>query len=647
MAGDPPPRSVHYGAVNEGTAEVGVVGGGVEDDRASVASFASLEDAEETVRARGGAATGTASANNASLKQKPSVFEMFAEIRDGRTRDGTHRSSAPTKAVTIDSEASAITSAPTQQIVLLDGMHRVRTRTASSSSSKAANLFADSNNSIGAAYCDPPPPRSHSHSHHHHEPSMNDLSFLMREQDADLLESIQRKAANDDTNDTPQKQQQQIAAASAAAAAGADSDGIVAAAATSIDAASEALDKDGSALSTIPPPTAEVPRKKPHRIPPAALQVPPIPAPDAGSGTVAPAAAAAPATTPTSSRQRAKPASLRTLLIRHESGDAAGAAPASLVRRSSQASGGGIGIGDGLDDHGSVGTEGTSATVVGERARKALSGEIWVLPEDVPPTASPPISAAVSFGADVPPPPASLDRVPMPSPKRTERSSVSVPAIAEGDETLTVPSFGHDDDDDDADSKKTKDSKSQSSVAAPTAKIVRSESHDRRLNEAAQFAEAVGELQLAEQNELMIIEEDRNDGGDYDFDDDTDDDATEIHVEGVEAGGGSSSSPKRRTVVMGMQGVPVEVSVLHQPHKARPQWPFRTKRTKGGFLDKLPETGTSATQNFVYKGIRANPPEIVSRGVTRGNYSCLHRKAWLECTDKYRTFTHPRAFEYF
>lgn len=397
------------------------------------------------------------------------------------------------------------------------------------------------------------------------------------------------------------------------------------------------------------------------------MQLPPpsIHVPDAersGAAAIAPPAAPAttPATTPTSTRHRAKPASLRTLLVRHESGDGAAAAaaaagPASLVRRSSQASGGGIGGSDFFDDHASVGTEGTSAAPVGERARKALSGEIWVLPDDVPAPAGPhppPISAAVSFGTAGPPP--SSDRVPMPSPKRTEHASLSVPAIAEGDETLAVPSFGdggfgNDVDDEEADDSKSKDSKSHSSLAAPSARgrMVRSESHDRRLNEAAQFAEAVGELQLAEQNELMIIEEDRNDGGDYDFDDDTDDDATEIHVEGVEGGAGASSaSPKRRTVMMGMQqGVPVEVSVLHQPHKARPQWPFRTKRTKGGFLDKLPETGTSATQTFVYKGIRANPPEIVSRGVTRGNYSCLHRKAWLECTDKYRTYPYSRALD--
>lgn len=40
------------------------------------------------------------------------------------------------------------------------------------------------------------------------------------------------------------------------------------------------------------------------------------------------------------------------------------------------------------------------------------------------------------------------------------------------------------------------------------------------------------------------------------------------------------------------------------------------------------------TQDFTYKGIKANPPEITTRGIDRGNYAQLHRKAWLEVSDK-------------
>jgi hypothetical protein len=45
---------------------------------------------------------------------------------------------------------------------------------------------------------------------------------------------------------------------------------------------------------------------------------------------------------------------------------------------------------------------------------------------------------------------------------------------------------------------------------------------------------------------------------------------------------------------------------------------------------------TSAT--FVYKGIQSNPPEIVKSGTARGNYAQLHRKAWLEVSDKYHRY---------
>jgi hypothetical protein len=57
---------------------------------------------------------------------------------------------------------------------------------------------------------------------------------------------------------------------------------------------------------------------------------------------------------------------------------------------------------------------------------------------------------------------------------------------------------------------------------------------------------------------------------------------------------------------------------------------------KRNFLDKLPESGTAAS--YVYKGIRANPPDIVQSGTNRGNYATLHRKAWLEVSDKYHRY---------
>ena len=152
-------------------------------------------------------------------------------------------------------------------------------------------------------------------------------------------------------------------------------------------------------------------------------------------------------------------------------------------------------------------------------------------------------------------------------------------------------------------------------------KLERSESMDRRINEAAQFAEAVGDLQPAEQEELRIIEEEPDD----DTDDDDDDDATVIRVEET------SAEPSGRQELSST--FPTELKVP----KTRPQWPFGNQFSKRIFLYKLPDQGSS-TQDFVYKGIQSNPPEIVKSGTTRGNYAQLHRKAWLEVSDKYHRY---------
>ena len=39
-----------------------------------------------------------------------------------------------------------------------------------------------------------------------------------------------------------------------------------------------------------------------------------------------------------------------------------------------------------------------------------------------------------------------------------------------------------------------------------------------------------------------------------------------------------------------------------------------------------------------YKGIRHNPPEVTKRGISRGNYVQLHRKAWLEVSDQHHRY---------
>lgn len=153
--------------------------------------------------------------------------------------------------------------------------------------------------------------------------------------------------------------------------------------------------------------------------------------------------------------------------------------------------------------------------------------------------------------------------------------------------------------------------------------IQRTTSMDRRLCEAAQFAEAVGDLPQSEQDELRIIEEEADD----DDTDDDDDDATEIHMKPCGTSAQSLASSSK-----GGKDISVEVV-----RKTRPQWPFGGPGTKRVFLDKLPAQG-GASQDYVYKGIKSNPPEIIKRGISRGNYAQLHRKAWLEVSDKYHRY---------
>ena len=211
----------------------------------------------------------------------------------------------------------------------------------------------------------------------------------------------------------------------------------------------------------------------------------------------------------------------------------------------------------------------------------------------------------------------------------------------------------------------------------------RSESAERRINEAAQFAEAVGDLPLTEQEDLRIIDEVNDEGDVVDDDDDDDDDATVVRVERSrmlrppsknKAGSKRASSSENCDASVDSVVVPDRVHLDNRsahtvkssspsvqsasaicpetPVKARPQWcdtQYQTRHTDPGvlapqlsssrraaFLAQLPSS--TSTQDFVYKGIRSNPPEIIKRGTTRGNYAQLHRKAWLEVSDKYHRY---------
>jgi hypothetical protein len=190
----------------------------------------------------------------------------------------------------------------------------------------------------------------------------------------------------------------------------------------------------------------------------------------------------------------------------------------------------------------------------------------------------------------------------------------------------------------------------------------RCESKERRMNEAAQFAEAVGDLPLTEQKAMRII--DYGDDEHAMIDDDDDDDATEIHVQKRSAASlllvprAAASALISEAQLPDNAGIPqaaassvVPAPTPETPIKSRPQWPTEQfhhhlgsrrnnvgRTEEAGFLAQLPSSATSTTNDFVYKGIRSNPPDVVKRGTTRGNYAQLHRKAWLEVSDKYHRY---------
>uniref|UniRef100_A0A7S3L5M6 Uncharacterized protein n=1 Tax=Amphora coffeiformis TaxID=265554 RepID=A0A7S3L5M6_9STRA len=172
----------------------------------------------------------------------------------------------------------------------------------------------------------------------------------------------------------------------------------------------------------------------------------------------------------------------------------------------------------------------------------------------------------------------------------------------------------------------------------------RSESMDRRLSEAAQFAAAVGAEAVT--GEIRIIDNYYEDDEDDESDKGKKEDNNSTHQEtcsvdsalGMSAGGASclsldkviSSEPSRPAASSSALTTRLSSGVMvGRPHKP-------VIATKRGFMDQLP--GGDLQPTFIYKGIHSNPPEIVQRGIQRGNYAQLHRKAWLEVSDKYHRY---------
>jgi hypothetical protein len=157
-------------------------------------------------------------------------------------------------------------------------------------------------------------------------------------------------------------------------------------------------------------------------------------------------------------------------------------------------------------------------------------------------------------------------------------------------------------------------------------KMGRTDSVDRRMSEAAQFCEALGsEIDLKE-----IIEDDNSSS-------DEDDDSNEIILEDAEV---NQMLPfEREKASSSCTQWP-----LHQRSEKdqKPIPPYSRRKATSVSLSHLKKhqyvfhslPGEVRPHNFEYKGIQANPPKITEHGILRGNYAQLHRKAWLEVSDK-------------
>ena len=164
----------------------------------------------------------------------------------------------------------------------------------------------------------------------------------------------------------------------------------------------------------------------------------------------------------------------------------------------------------------------------------------------------------------------------------------------------------------------------------PGRETKRSDSFERKLNEAAQYAEAVGELPPSDEAVVreMIVDTKSDD---------------EESTEGVHVDGSSltlPSTPRARLQQpdesddnMVRDETPLKPELRK---RSFPAWPLKQQENSSTFLHKLP-AGVN-NQDFEYRGICSNPPEVTKRGIQRGNYAQLHRKAWLEVSDKYHRY---------
>lgn len=161
----------------------------------------------------------------------------------------------------------------------------------------------------------------------------------------------------------------------------------------------------------------------------------------------------------------------------------------------------------------------------------------------------------------------------------------------------------------------------------------------RRLSEAALFFDAVGEIPPVRVCEWENLIADDDDDENEDFYPDSvsaTEDLLDADLEPRISEKEDSTCGVR--VDVPPERVPSDVSEPSSPSGSPPPPRQRRRRSESlpkPFLHRLPPPveKSRSSDSFYYRGLQVNPPEAVFRGTSRGNFSSLHRKAWLESAD--------------
>lgn len=145
----------------------------------------------------------------------------------------------------------------------------------------------------------------------------------------------------------------------------------------------------------------------------------------------------------------------------------------------------------------------------------------------------------------------------------------------------------------------------------------------RRLSEAAQFYDTVGELPPPCELERFIED-----------DDEIEDNYSDAGSAVIDLGNAASEGKDDdETATIDLRPRESASESSSRSSSPLPAHPMSKCATFHPFVHRSPGSGSTG-EDYHYRGLAANPPDMVYQGMSRGNYSSLHRKAWLESADK-------------